>query len=134
MNSFEIFAREYPKVGLLFTIPFYSFFSYFWFRKTKLNFTEHLVLNSYKTSAELVVGLLFTILTIFYTNTGVLIFIYYFFIVILTLIYSIWFYYQFFSQFEYKKRTLLLRSVLVPLSYFLFSLIVGIFVSVIQNI
>ena len=50
-NKVEAFTNKYPKTMLLITIPFYSIFSFLWFRKSKLNLTEHFVLNSYKTVA-----------------------------------------------------------------------------------
>ena len=52
MNELAEFTKKYPKSMLLITIPFYSIFSFLWFRKSKLNLTEHFVLNSYKTVAE----------------------------------------------------------------------------------
>lgn len=125
MSPVEKFATEYPKLVLVITIPIYSLFSFIWFRKTKLNFTEHLVLNSYKTSGELVIGLLFTALAIFNTNIKTLIIVYYFFVVFSSLIYSIWFYYQFFSKYEYSKRSLFFRAIMVPVSYMLISMITG---------
>ncbi len=127
----EKFTTNYPKIVLLITIPIYSLFSFIWFRKVQLNFTEHLVLNSYKTSGELIIALLFTVITIFYTNIKVLFFIYYF-IILLSFIYSIWFYYQFFSKYQYSKKSLIFRVIMVPVSYMLISTIVGIVTAVIK--
>jgi hypothetical protein len=134
MNSFERFSTKYPKLVLVILIPVYSIFSFIWFRKTKLNFTEHIVLNAYKTVAELVVGLLFSILTIFYVNINGLIFIYYFFVAFGTFLYSIWFYYQFFSGYGYTKKALVFRSVMVPLSYIILSMIIGIIVGILKHV
>ena len=125
MNSFEKFSTKYPKLMLVILIPIYSFFSSVWFRKAKLNFTEHLVLNAYKTAAGLVVGILFSVLTIFYFNVKGLILIYYFFIMFGTLLYDIWFYSQFFSGNVYSKKSLVFRSIMVPLSYVLVSAVIG---------
>ena len=61
VNEFQAFTKKYFKSMLLFTIPFYSIFSFIWFRKSKLNLTEHFVLNLYKTVAESLIGLLFLI-------------------------------------------------------------------------
>ncbi|RZK73564.1 MAG: DUF3667 domain-containing protein, partial [Pedobacter sp.] len=55
MNGFQKFVTNYPKLMLLITIPFYSLFSFLWFRRAKFNYSEHLVLNSYKTAAELII-------------------------------------------------------------------------------
>jgi hypothetical protein len=68
MNDIQEFTMKYPKTVLLITIPFYSIFSFLWFRKSKLNLTEHIVLNSYKTVAESLIGLLFLLVTILYTD------------------------------------------------------------------
>ena len=87
VNEFQAFTKKYFKSMLLFTIPFYSIFSFIWFRKSKLNLTEHFVLNSYKTVAESLIGLLFLIVTIFYANIKVLTLIYSF-ISLFTLVYA----------------------------------------------
>ena len=87
VNEFQAFTKKYFKSMLLFTIPFYSIFSFIWFRKSKLNLTEHFVLNLYKTVAESLIGLLFLIVTIFYANIKVLTLIYSF-ISLFTLVYA----------------------------------------------
>ena len=133
MSSVEKFSSKYPKLVLIITIPLYSLFSFFWFKKARLNFTEHLVLNSYKTSAELMMGLLFTTLTIFYTNVGTLLLIYYFVVVLFSLIYSVWFYYQFFSKYEYSKKSLLFRAIMVPVTYMLISVVIGIVTGIVKG-
>jgi hypothetical protein len=124
MNELEEFTKKYPKVMLLITIPFYSFFSFLWFRKSKLNLTEHFVLNSYKTVGESLIGLCFLIVTIFYSKIKVLTIIYSF-ISISTLVYAVWFYRQFFSSYDYSKKSLIFRSLGVVLSYIFLSMLVG---------
>jgi len=125
MNSFESFTTKYPKLILLIAIPLNSFFSFIWFRKARFNFTEHLVLNSYKTAAELILGLAFSIFTIFYTNINVLATLYFVLSGAGGIIYGIWFYSQFFSQSGYSKTAVVVRSILIPLSFMLLSLIIG---------
>ena len=125
MNSVEQFTTKNPKLVILILIPIYSLFSFLWFRKAKLNYSEHLVLNSYKTAGELMFGLLFTVLTIFYTNTSVLFFIYYVFTALGTIIYSIWFYSQFFGGFPYSKKGAIFRAIMIPVSYLFLSGIIG---------
>lgn len=133
MIEFEAFSKKYPKIILVLTIPFYSFFSYLWFKKSKLNLTEHFVLNSYKTAAESIIALLFTIITVFYNNiTGLRII--YSLISLSTFIYSIWFYYQFFSGYNFSKIGLFLRSVAVLLSYIFFYSLVGVIVGILSVI
>ena len=124
-NELEEFTKKYPKSMLLITIPFYSIFSFFWFRKSKLNLTEHFVLNSYKTVAESMIGLLFIVITIFVSNIKTLTFIYSF-ISILTLIYSFWYYKQFFSGYGYSKKSLIIRSIAVVFSYMFLSMAAGV--------
>jgi len=126
MNTFERFATKYPKIILLIAIPVNSFFSFIWYRKARFNYSEHLVLNSYKTAAEMILGLFFSILTIFYTNVNVLTIIYFLLIAGGSIIYGVWFYYQFFSKSDYSKKGVLIRSILIPVSYLLLSLIIGV--------
>lgn len=131
MNELEELTKKFPKTTLLLAIPFYSFFSLFWFRKSKLNLTEHFVLNSYKTVAELLIALLFTIITIFYANLKVL-FIVYGLISVFSFIYAFWFYKQFFSAYGYSSKSLILRCLGVVLSYFLFSTLIGIILRILN--
>lgn len=125
MNDLQEFTKKYPKSMLLLTIPFYSFFSFLWFRKSKLNLSEHFVLNSYKTVSELLIWLFFLIVTILYTNIKVLTIIYSF-IVLSTLFYAFWFYRQFFSAYGYSSKSLIIRSIGVVFSYIFLSMLVGI--------
>ena len=124
MNAIESFTKKYPKFTLLLTIPFYSIFSFLWFRKSKLNLTEHFVLNSYKTVAESIIGLIFTVITVFYINQKGLMTIYSF-VVLFSLIYAFWYYKQFFSIYGYSKVSLIIRSLGVVFSYIIFSMIIG---------
>jgi hypothetical protein len=120
LSEFDEFSTKYPKLVMAIFIPINSLFTLFWFRKAKFNFTEHMVLNSYKTVAETVVGLLFKILTIFYGNLTVLKIIYG--VVIFTFstfVYPIWFYGQFFSKSGYTKWGLVWRSVMIMVSFML---------------
>ncbi|UOE42150.1 DUF3667 domain-containing protein [Chryseobacterium suipulveris] len=132
MNALEVFTKEYPKTTLLLTIPFYAICSFLWFRKSKLNLTEHFVLNSYKTVAESLITLLFVILTIFYANIKVLMIIYSL-ISLLTIIYAFWYYRQFFSDYGYSKKTLVIRSLGVVISYMFLSMLVGIIFQIIRD-
>lgn len=134
MTSLEEFTTKYPKIVLVITIPIYSLFSFIWFKRAGLNFTEHIVLNSYKTAAELIIALTFTAVTIFYTNIKVLIFIYYFFVVFLSFIYGIWFYAQFFSKYNYSRKAVIFRAIMIPVSYMLISMIVGVVMAILHRI
>lgn len=133
MNDLQLFAKNYPKSTLLLTIPFYSIFSFIWFKKAKLNLAEHFVLNSYRTVAESLIALLFLIITIFFTNIKVLTIIYSL-ISLLTLVYAFWFYKQFFSVYYYSKKSLIFRSLGVIFSYVFFTMFVGIIMGIIQYV
>jgi hypothetical protein len=75
MSSTEKFISEHPKLILIITIPIYSLLSFLGFRKAKLNYSEHLVLNSNRVIVELIMGLLISVVTIFYTDTKVIVFL-----------------------------------------------------------
>ena len=126
VSSMEAFMEKYPKASLVATIPVYALFSFVWFRKARLNLTEHFVLNSYKTAAESVFTIAFTVLIICYPNRSVLAV----FLQLLNLVsaaYAVVFYYQFFSQSGYSRKALVWRSIAVPVTYMLFYVVVGIF-------
>jgi len=132
MNDLEKFISGHPKLVLIIAIPVYSFFSFICFGKAKLNFSEHLVLNSNRIIVELIIGLFVAALTIFYKNTKVLVFLYFGVLSFFGLFYSIWFYYQFFSGFNYSKKALLFRSILVPASYYVLSFLIGVVFAIIK--
>lgn len=132
INNLEDFTKNNPKFALLLTIPFYSIFSYIWFRKAKLNFAEHFVLNSYRAVIESLIGLLFLVLTIFLNNIQVLIIIYGL-INLLILVYAFWLYKQFFSVFKYSNKSLIFRSLGVVFSYIIFTMFIGIIMGIIEH-
>lgn len=115
MSVVEQFSSRYPKLVPLITIPLSSVFSYLWFRKAGLNGTEHMVLNTYKASGEMLLGLLFSLLMLVYHDKHGLLLAYSAFSV-LTTAYTVWFFCQFFSTYGYTKTGLFLRSLMVPIS------------------
>ena len=131
MNELQEFTKKNPKTLLLMTIPVYSFFSFLWFRKAKLNLTEHFVLNSYKTVGESLIALFFLIITIIYSNIKVLA-IFYSFISLITLLYAFWFYRQFFAGYGYSKKGLIFRSLGVIFSYMFLSMLVGVIMGIMK--
>ena len=133
MNELQEFTKKNPKTTLLLTIPFYSSFSFLWFRKSKLNLTEHFVLNSYKTIGESLIALLFVIITIFFSNIKVLTIVYSI-ISLSTIFYAFWFYRQFFSAYGYSKKSLIIRSLGVVFSYMFLSFIVGIIMGIMKYV
>jgi len=132
MNSFETFTTQYPKVMLAITIPINSLFSYLWFRKAKFNYSEHLVANSYKAVAELIISLLFAVLMIVYTNIKVLMVIYFGVMTPLIYIYDIWYYYQMFSIYYKTKKEVFLRSFMVVFSYTMLIVFIGMFFGIME--
>lgn len=125
MAVVEGFASKYPKLLLLVMVPITSLASFLWFRKARMNGTEHIVMNAYKTAAELILGMVFGIIAIFYQDLTVLPVIYAILSWLLIPAYNIWFYYQFFSTTGYSKPVLLLRSVMVLLTAGMFSAAIG---------
>lgn len=129
MKEYENVTKKNPKLILLLTIPFYSIITFFWFKKAKLNLTEHFVLNSYKTAGEFLIALVFTCISIFYTNIFHLKLI----LAVISLtssVYTIWFYRQFFSAYGYTKKGLVIRSIVSILSYYVISMIIGVLIAI----
>ncbi len=129
----EHFSENHPKEALLLTIPFYTIFSFLWFKKAGLNLTEHLVLNSYKTVAELIITLVLITTTVFYTNPKGLIIIY-FFASLSFVIYTFWYYKQFFSVYGYSKKGLIIRSLGATLSYQIVVFVLGVAFNFIKTV
>ncbi len=130
MKEYQDLSQKYPKLILLLTIPFYSIITFFWFKKAKLNLTEHFVLNSYKTAGELLFATLFTLITIFYSNKSVLGLILGL-ISLLSYAYNFWFYRQFFSAYGYTKKSLIIRSFMSVISYFFVSILIGTLIAIV---
>jgi hypothetical protein len=110
MAGFAKVAKEFAKIIVLVGIPLFALASATLFRKAKLNYTEHLVINMYLMNGILVIGLFFTVLTVFYSNIKVLR-VMNMFNPLLEIIYYYWFFYQFFSEFGYKKSSLIIRNI-----------------------
>ncbi|PST83168.1 hypothetical protein C7T94_11245 [Pedobacter yulinensis] len=133
MTTLEQFISKYPKLVIVLMVPLNSVFSFLWFRKARLNFSEHLVANSYKAASELLIGLAFTFVIILYPNISVLRILYMALISPSILVYGIWFYRQLFSAFGYSKWALLGRSLAVIVSILLFHVVLGVVWSIVQR-
>jgi len=127
------YSKKYPKLFVLINIPFYTFFSFLWFRKAKLNFSEHLVLNAYITVFNAIIGLLFNIISVFYTNLDGLRIIYGL-IGFAQLLYAFWMYYQFFSRYNFSKKGLIIRSIGPIFSYMFLSVLIGVVWEILKNV
>ncbi len=114
VSRFSTITRENPKLFTLIRIPFLALFSFWFFKKSQLNYSEHIVLNTYKVAGDLLVTIVFTLLAIVFKNVVAFQF-FYNCAFIATLLYSVWFYYQYFSAFEYSKWSLSARSILTAI-------------------
>ncbi|CAL2094311.1 conserved membrane protein of unknown function [Tenacibaculum sp. 190524A02b] len=108
-TSFEKFMKEYPRLIYIMNVPLMAISSFLIFRKSKLNLAENIILSTYKSSAEILLTMPLILLAIFYKDLSVLK-IAYQLSPLLAFGYSFWFYYQFFSTYGYKKRSLIFRS------------------------
>jgi len=115
MTTYQNFSRENPKLIAFMLIPIYALCSFLIFRRSKQNFTEHIVLNAFKASGEFIIGLTFTTLAIFYQSKEVLITALGI-VSLLNFLYTVWFYRQYFSVFGYTKGKLIFRSILCAIA------------------
>jgi len=107
-NSLDQILETYPQLTYLIVICAMTISSYLFFRKSKLNFAEHIIMNIYSWSGIIVLGLPLTLLFAFIDDKSLirpLINIY----AIIGFGYAFWFFYQFFSGCKYKKINLVFR-------------------------
>ena len=90
------------------------FISLLFFKRSKQNYTEHLILNTYKASAEILIMIAVSLIAVFFKDSNTAAYLYKTGAV-LSLAYSVWFYYQYFSGFGYSKTSLLFRSLLTAI-------------------
>lgn len=108
--------KDYAKITIFLHIPIVSLLSYFLFKKSKQNYTENLVLNSYLLCGTLVISFILVICMIFSDNENFLVFVNYF-LTVLTCLYVSIFYYQYFSAFDFKKSQLIIRVIIISILY-----------------
>lgn len=126
MNTLQELMMSYFKIYLLITIPFMALFSYMWFKKAGFNYSEHLVLNSYRTAADMIALVVLTFITLFFKNSAVVLNVYTLMYMMFSLVYGVWFYFQFFSQSGYSKVSLFLRSLMIPVSFMFLQAFAGV--------
>ncbi|MBN2350082.1 MAG: DUF3667 domain-containing protein [Bacteroidales bacterium] len=131
-NLLEEFMKEYPRIIYLINIPLLAISSYLFFRKSKYNFAENIVLDTYIISAQIIMTLPFSILVIFYNNVEFIKIIYNIYSVI-TLIYAFWVIYQFFSKSGYKKMSLIFRSIFSLILYMILQLITIVSIALVKS-
>ena len=90
-------------------IPIYTFFTLIWFYKSKLNFSEHLITNIYKTCGDIVIGILFSIGLYIYPKISFWATVYPF-SSLLAIAYSTWFYQNFFKHYYKDAGIVFLKS------------------------
>ena len=124
VNTLKEVAIDHAKLFTIGIIPLQAVVSYSIFRKAQQNFAEHLVLTAYLTAAHLVFDILLTLMTLFVVTDVKFLLKLAVGISLLKTVYSTWFFYQYFSNWEYSKLSLFLKSVFC--SILLLVLIVGV--------
>jgi len=110
--------KDYSKITAFIHIPIIAFISYLFFKKSKQNYTENLVLNLYLLSGILTISLFFPFSMIFTSNKDFIVGLNYF-LSSITFLYIIIFYYQYFSVFDLKKYKLIIRVIIIAVLYLL---------------
>jgi len=116
-GALEELVKKHPKMVYIGIIPYYSLFSFLFFLKARQNYAEHLVINTFKGSALLLLTTLFIAIASFLKDTSLILRIERV-INILMIGYGTWFYYQYFSIYYSNRFLLFCRSVIcvvVPL-------------------
>jgi hypothetical protein len=108
-ESFDRFPKENPKLFYIILLPIYTIVTFMWFYKSKLNFSEQLILNIYKTCADIVVGILITLG--FYIYPKISFWVNAFpFATLVVIVYGTWIYYDFFKLYYKDKTVTFLKS------------------------
>ena len=110
--------KDFSKITAFLHIPIVALMSYLFFRKSKQNYTEHLVLNLYLLCGLLTISLFLPLCTIFSVNKDFIVGVNYF-LTGVTFLYLLIFYYQYFSVFGLKKYKLIIRVFLITVLYLL---------------
>nr|WP_315144954.1 DUF3667 domain-containing protein [uncultured Flavobacterium sp.] len=115
------FVRDNPKTYIAITIPIVAVFTFLFFKKSKFNFSEHLILNIYKASALLVLAKIVSLFSFITSNLtflkGISQIVEYG-----ALAYSFWFIYQFFNDNTlYSRASIITRTSFAVVLGLLFS-------------
>lgn len=121
-------ARKFYKYIIISALPLYALAGYCLFRKSRQNYSEYLVAYAYAVSALLLLGVVFPLITLVYTNREVL---YYVKVItpLLSMVYIYWFHRQYFSAFGYSKKQLVWRSLLAVATFSLTNALINFTVS-----
>jgi len=112
IDQLQLYLVEHYRQLLLVTIPVFSAFSFLVFRKARMNFAEHLVMNTYRQGGELMVQTIMLLLFLPFRHLPQAKFLYPAFTMWAT-VYSLWFYIQFFRPYYKSVFWTFQRSMLV---------------------
>lgn len=107
-------AKNFAYSALM-LLPIFSFASYLMFFKYKLNYIEHIVINSYITGQQAILYSLFAVLETVIKSKAIDLVLF-----IVTMSYTCWVFLQIFS--EGKKVNIILRSIMTYVLYLIFSI------------
>ncbi|MDR6761977.1 magnesium-transporting ATPase (P-type) [Flavobacterium sp. 2755] len=110
--------KHYSKITIFLHVPIIAFASYLLFKKSRQNYTENLVLNMYLLCGVLTISFILPIFMIFTENKEFLLAVNQF-LTVLTFLYVILFYYQYFSTFDWKKYQLIILVIVIAVLYLL---------------
>ena len=108
--------NDYNKISVFLHIPFVSLFSFIFFKKSKQNYTENLVLNLYMLCGIIIICFVPLIFMIFIVNKDFIIAVNVFTGVLMFLYIAI-FYYQYFFLLGLKKYDLIIRVIIISILY-----------------
>ena len=112
LKAYTSFFKDNMKIFTLGIIPLQALMSYWLFRKSKLNYSEHLVITSYLIGAMLIIGLLYPVVINLFSNSAALMPVL-LGIDVIKIGYSVFLIYQFFEPLNvYKKSSVFFRSLL----------------------
>lgn len=101
--------KKHQKLILILVIPLVSLLTYWFFRKSKLTFAEHIVLNTYKAAGQLFINIV-TSIGFFFTTNSTLFLSIGLLASTLSIFYKIWLNHQFFKQDGYKFFGTLIKT------------------------
>jgi hypothetical protein len=111
IDFLEEWLKHNAKLFYISLIPIYALASFLIFKNAKLNYAEHFVSNTFRSSALLLFTIMFLILAIFIKDYRVLSTVNHLTSLIM-IGYGVWFYYQLFSHYYSNKFVLLIRSII----------------------
>ena len=112
ISSYNSLTDRYDKFFAFILIPIYALLSFLIFKRTGQNYAEHLVINIFKFTASLLMISIFYLLALFISDHTILKLLYVF-IFLLQIAYEIIFICQYFSTFNYTRKELIYRSLLI---------------------